>query len=160
MASFNRAAGHVAAKRHDRDEVSVKADVLIADLMYECDGPLVDHLNDYLEQKEARFGGYNYFSDAAAELRSLTAIDPDQAKELKGYLDSFAQQHGFSVEAFVEWRYVVCAKDRRRGVANPLTRTDDLAFLDGLVEDPNSCIEGYKNAVAALLVMARTHFAK
>lgn len=59
--------------RH-RDKESAKADVLIAALMYECDGPSVDYLNDYLEQQAAPFGGYDYFSDVAAELRSMTEL--------------------------------------------------------------------------------------
>ncbi|KAG2495857.1 hypothetical protein HYH03_006095 [Edaphochlamys debaryana] len=133
-----------------------KGDMHTTDLLYAYNGVMAKDLNEFL--KDSKFGGYIYISDAAKELKMLTARKPNKAAELKGLLDKFAEEQGFSVEAFVEWEEILFAKDRRDRMAHPLKmHEEDLSFLSALVEDDCSCVIKYKNAVKALLVVARRH---
>ncbi|GFR50249.1 hypothetical protein Agub_g12435 [Astrephomene gubernaculifera] len=141
--------------RGDDDDVCTKADMHIADLMYLYDMDMVTALNIFFKKEKAPFGGFYHISDVTKELERLTAEKSNKAAELKGYLDSFAKQQGFSVKAFEEWRQVIYAKDRWDRLAQPLkTRTEDLTFLRSLINDAGSCIQPFKNAVLALVVTA------
>lgn len=127
----------------------------IRDLMYYTNQYMAPALNASLARQGAPYGGFTFISDAAQKLQKLRVKSANRAAEFKGYLEAFAREEGFDVDAFDEWSKVVYAKERGDLAAHPLKLGgEDLCHLKQLAGDSASPIASYCHAVLALVTVA------